>query len=260
MPTEASALLQRIGAGASLQLLQGAVRALRSLSGRDATVLLRGLGAASAWQLSLDFLQTMRARSSASSASSASLVHWNCGLSAMGWCTAIQLRQLQLELDTISFNTIIGNCEQGKKWTCALDVLAEMDHRAIGKDTGSRNIIMNVLDKCDRWREVLELPRESGDLVTYTILLRATGRLGWQEALSLLAEAQASQLRLDTGLGNSALSSQKDSWRAALATGDAFRALAKGGLPGFQTEAAGFRKTSSLAMRPSARVSRLFIG
>ncbi|CAE7228841.1 unnamed protein product [Symbiodinium natans] len=171
---------------------------------------------------------------------------WALGLGALGWAS-----RGSLQVDRISFNSLIGSCRDGP-WQAAAELTMDMRARGLRGNRITSNAVMASLSdaKCwqralgafedlpclrqhlvgaalkaceqgAKWQAALSLLAAVNDVANYTAAMRAcAAATRWDVSLALLADLVPSDgLRLDTVAVNAAIAAaaQGVQWTAALA-------------------------------------------
>ncbi len=96
----------------------------------------------------------------------------------------VEMRELGLEPDVKSYNSVLAVCQRAEAWEGALEILEEMKHGVAKRRARLR---ANSADaEASRW---IEEPTPTPDLVSFNTAMGACGKAGrWEEALRLLSE------------------------------------------------------------------------
>ena len=125
------------------------------------------------------------------------------------WEHALRLVEKE-EKNTFVLNCLIKACSVGDQWRTCLEVFDGMRTRAQTNQV-TYNLMLLVLDRCQRWEEALEMLHEMHlksievDGYSYTTVASACNRRHlWQEALSLI-NSSLSLVQPDAALCTAAL-------------------------------------------------------
>ena len=191
---------------------------------RDATRIIKNAGRISWKRVQAVFcdMRVLQAETNVihySAAISVLFGHWPLALAFLEHCSQ----------DTVSFNAMLGVFAKNAMWQVALDMLCRQDSidSAIDVDVVSYSTVVSACEKAGRWRAamgvlaLMSAKTTRPSLVTFSTILSSCGKAGeWAKGLTCLTEMrrQLSEPNLITLNSAITLCDRSFQWQAALFT------------------------------------------